>query len=270
MPGIVHQKHGMWRCPTTPLGMRYSSTFRRRFIKHGLSMRLGHTLLICASATQMVAIAACDRADRPDPERFETTIAAWEERDQSAPPPRDAIVAIGSSAIRRWATLRLDMAPLTIIQRGIDQSWMQDAVHYADRIVNAYEPRAVVLYAGDSDISGGLSPDELLDDFLAFVAKIHAARPETRIYFLSLMPSVTRWNDWERMAQANALIAAATDIDDTLFYIDVATPMLDPGGGPPTASLFVDDTANPAPEGYAIWTDVVRPILYEHELVYEY
>ena len=229
--------------------------------------RLRSLLTLCALAVQLLTLTACFR---PDPERFDAEIRAWEEQDRESPPPRGAIVFVGSSSIQIWDSLALDMAPLTVIRRGLGGSWMRDAVHYAGRIVTAYEPRAVVLYEGDDDIGvGHLYPRNLLTDYHAFVDRVHADLPAARIYFLAIKPSIARWIRWDSMAEANALIKAATEKDERLFFIDVATPLLGPRGGPPPESLFIEDKLHLTPEGYAIWTDIVRPFLYEHELTYE-
>ena len=46
--------------------------------------------------------AADARQNRPDPERWEDVIAAWEAEDRETPPPDGAIVFVGSSSIRFW------------------------------------------------------------------------------------------------------------------------------------------------------------------------
>ena len=70
------------------------------------------------------------------------------------------------------------MDPLTVIHRGFGGSWMLDAVHYVDRIVTNYNPRAVVVYEGDNDIGASrLPPEEYMNDLRAFVSRIRAVLP---------------------------------------------------------------------------------------------
>lgn len=210
------------------------------------------------------------RQTRPDPARWEDVIAAWEAEDQISPPPEGAIVFVGSSSIRFWDTIHEDMAPLTVIHRGFGGSWMQDAVHYANRIVTNYKPRAVVVYEGDNDVgAAGLSPEEYMNDLRDFVTRVHTALPDTRIYILAIKPSVSRWASWDAMAEANRLAVEFAASDDRLQYVDVATPMLGPGGGRPSDDIFIQDMLHMNPKGYAIWTDAVRPVLMAHEARYE-
>ena len=210
------------------------------------------------------------RQNRPDPERWEDVITAWEADDRETPPPDGAIVFVGSSSIRFWDSVHEDMDPLTVIHRGFGGSWMLDAVHYVDRIVTNYNPRAVVVYEGDNDIGASrLPPEEYMNDLRAFVSRIHAVLPETRIYVLAIKPSVSRWDNWDLMDEANQLTIAEAARDDRLFYIDVATPMLGPAAARPPEDIFVADMLHMNEQGYAIWTDVVRPFLMEHEAGYE-
>jgi lysophospholipase L1-like esterase len=227
--------------------------------------------LIVLIASFGVAVSSADAGQsRPNPERFENTITAWEAEDRAAPPPEDAIVFVGSSSIRFWESVHEDMAPLTIIHRGFGGSWMQDATHYADRIVTNYKPRAVVVYEGDNDVgAASMPPEQYLTDLRAFVSRVHDALPTTRIYILAIKPSVSRWANWELMDEANHRTIAEVEGDDRLFYVDVATPMLGPNQGRPPEDMFVADMLHMNEKGYEIWTDVVRPFLMEREARFE-
>lgn len=227
-------------------------------------------VILLAVLLQLAASLAAAQGERPDPARWESTIAAWEAQDSTSPPPEGAVVFVGSSSVRLWDTVAEDMAPLTVIHRGFGGSWMADAVHYVDRIVTSYEPRAVVVYEGDNDVGGGgLSPAGFIEDFDIFVERIHAALPGTRIYFIAIKPSPSRWEYWSVMAEANRLVQTRAAADDRLIYLDVATPMLGEDGSLPSAGLFVDDRLHMTAAGYAIWTAAIRPVLVEYEAPFE-
>jgi lysophospholipase L1-like esterase len=202
-------------------------------------------------------------------ERFEKDIQRFEAADKKNPPPEGAIVCIGSSSMRLWqATIKEDLAPLTIIPRGFGGSTMNDALNFADRIVLPYKPRAIVLYEGDNDISQGIAIETLTNTFRAFVTKVHAASPDCRIYFLSIKPSISRWNIWPEMKKANSLINAECAKDKRLTFVDVASSMLD-AEGKPLKHLFKSDNLHMTKDGYVIWRDVLKPILLKNELQFE-
>jgi lysophospholipase L1-like esterase len=197
-----------------------------------------------------------------DPAFFEDEIAAFEAADREHPPPERPVVFVGSSSIRLWDTLAEDMAPLPVLNRGFGGSQLAHAVHFADRAVIRYRPRAVVLYAGDNDLDErtGKSAADVVRDFEAFVARVHGSVPDARIYYLAIKPSRLRWARWPEMAKANAEIAALCAGDPRLAFLDVATPML-ATGEPPARDLFIIDGLHLSAEGYALWTSVVKPRL---------
>ena len=91
---------------------------------------------------------------------FENEIQDFENADRKEFPPPGAIVCLGSSSFTGWnSTIQKDLAPLTIIPRGFGGSTMNDALHYTDRIVIPYKPRAVTF----EDVVFHLSRGGLLD-----------------------------------------------------------------------------------------------------------
>lgn len=190
---------------------------------------------------------------------FEDEIAAFEAADRERAPPERPIVFVGSSSIRLWDTLAEDMAPLPVLNRGFGGSQLAHAVHFAERVVIRYRPSAVVLYAGDNDLDArtGKTAADVVRDFRSFVARVHEAVPDARIYFLAIKPSRMRWARWPEMAQANAEIAALCAGDPRLGFLDVATPML-ASGEPPSRDLFIFDGLHLSTQGYALWTSVVK------------
>lgn len=193
---------------------------------------------------------------------WESAIVAFEESDRTAPPPPGAIVFTGSSSIRMWSSLAEDMAPLVVLNRGFGGSHIAHVNHFAERIVTPYGPSAVVLYAGDNDLASGSdkTPETVFGDFRRFVEIVRGAHPDARVYFLAIKPSLSRWDRWPLMRDANARIAAFASETPGVEYVDVATPMLGPDGRP-RPELFIVDGLHLNEAGYALWTDIVRPVL---------
>nr|MDO8118819.1 hypothetical protein [Candidatus Sigynarchaeota archaeon] len=150
-----------------------------------------------------------------NPARWESAIRAFEEMDRKNIPGPGGIVFVGSSTFTFWITLDEDMAPLPVIRRGFGGSTIHDSVIYASRIITPYKPCMVVLYAGDNDIAfkdgckiDGDYAGECVDDFTEFVAAIHGALQDARVYFVSIKPSIARWDLWPVMQEANEQIKA--------------------------------------------------------------
>jgi lysophospholipase L1-like esterase len=191
---------------------------------------------------------------------FAAEIAAFEKRDAIVMPTRDGVLFLGSSSIRMWTDLPRDFAGHNVINRGFGGSTIPDSVRYADRIAIPYSPRTIVFYAGDNDLAAGHTPEEVTADFQALVAKVHARLPRTRILFLSIKPSLSRWQLMDSIRTTNALIQAYTATDPRLGYIDIVPAMLGPDGKP-RPELFREDGLHMTRAGYDIWRAAVGKAL---------
>ncbi len=197
-----------------------------------------------------------------DPLAWEPAIRKFEASDRVKPPPPDVIVFTGSSSITFWSTLEHDMIPLPVINRGFGGSRMNDVVYYAPRIVVAYRPRAVVLFAGTNDLAGSKpkTAREVYDGYRAFVDVIRAALPDTPVYYISITPAPSRRKHWPIVQEANRLIHDYAAADPRLHFIDLTDAILGPDGKP-DRSLFRIDRLHPNHKGYAVWTGRIKPIL---------
>lgn len=194
--------------------------------------------------------------------RWENDIAAFEAEDQATAPPEDALVFIGSSSIRLWSTLKDDMAPMPVIQRGFGGSKLGDAIHYMDRIITPYAPRAIVIFSGSNDIAGDnpKPAEEVLALYKEFVAGVDKAIPGTPIYFIAISPTMARWQHRDIVAAANQQIEAFSAEHAHLHFIDTASALLDDEGNSKT-ELFREDQLHLNADGYAVWTSIIKPAL---------
>jgi lysophospholipase L1-like esterase len=206
------------------------------------------------------AVLAASSAVAQQPgDRWEKYVAAYEEADRTTPPPTGEIVFVGSSTIRRWDVASY-FPDLKIINRGIDGTELSDAVKYIDRLVLRYEPRLVVVYAGDNDIGGGKISEQVSVDFERFVRAVHAKLPQTRILYIGIKPSPLRWLQVDRMRLANQVISTICQRDDRLAFLDFDNLMLG-WDEKPRRDLCVEDGLHLSPQGYQLWTAVLKPYL---------
>lgn len=212
----------------------------------------------------LVATSAAQRTS--DPSRWADAIAAFDA--DAASRPSGAIVLTGSSSFARWRTMEADLAPLTVVPRGFGGSTMADVLHYVDRLVMPYEPRAVVIYEGDNDTFFGVSPDTIASQLEAIISKIHAALPDTRVYVLSVKPSLARVGVWDQAQRTTALYKQIVAADDRLHFIDVATPFLKPDGTV-MDDVFVADGLHLNEKGNRIWAAAIKAVLMKIEAEFE-
>jgi lysophospholipase L1-like esterase len=193
-----------------------------------------------------------------DSSQFEPEIKAFEAADRTNPPPKGAVLFVGSSTIRFWKTLAQDFPELKVINRGFGGSHLSDSTFFADRVIIPYQPKTIVLYAGDNDLAAGKTPEQVFADYQAFIQKIRAKLPETRIVYLSIKPSPSRWHLKDQILATNRLISGLKD--ERLLFIDTYSPMLNPDGQP-RAELFQKDNLHMNAEGYKLWTSLIKPQL---------
>lgn len=198
------------------------------------------------------------QAAAPAAGRFDAEIAAFEAADRAEPPPKRAVLFIGSSSIRMWDSLSRDFPRLRVINRGFGGSEMSDVLQYAGRIVIPYAPRVIVLYEGDNDLANGKSPERVIADVRAFLTLVRERLPGTRVVLLSVKPSIARWNIVDSIRRTNTLLRAESARDSLVRYVDIYTPMLG-AGGRPRPELFLSDGLHMTPAGYAIWRAAVAP-----------
>jgi len=197
-----------------------------------------------------------------NPAYWEGDIAAFERRDVSNPPPRDAVLFVGADDVRQWATLPYDLAPVPVIQRGFGGAQISHVTHFAPRIVVPYRPRAIVLMAGEADLSDvrGRRPEDVLNDFKIFVATVRKAGVAAPIYFVSIRPSPMRSSRWLGAQRANALIQDYEKTAQGLYYIDVASFLFDEKGTL-RRDFFRWDGLSLNEKGYALLTQIIKPML---------
>jgi len=195
--------------------------------------------------------------------QWEPQISAFEARDKTNPPPRGAILAIGSSSIQFWETLKQDFSPLPVVRRGFGGAMMSDVLAYADRIILPYEPRVVLLYAGENDLAGRRTSRQVLADFRELIHTIHVRLPDARIALISIKPSITRKHLFDRIRRANALLKAEAARYEFVDFIDVFTPMLDEQRNL-KGELFSNDGLHLNTNGYHLWASLIKPRLACH------
>ncbi len=208
-------------------------------------------------------------AQNIDPTRFEKNIERFEAMDAENMPPEGAIVLTGSSSIALWNRSAAEaLAPLTVIPRGFGGSVMGDVLHYLDRVALVYKPRAILIYEGDNDTAFGLDLDLVEGQLNEIIARVDAELPDTRIYLLSVKPSVARLNFWEQAQALSARYQAIADANPKVFTIDVVTPFMD-ANGEVMRDIFISDNLHLNEKGNEIWGRAIKAGLMPVEAQFE-
>ena len=224
-------------------------------------MTRARTLLTALCCLAICAISAFSQQAPAPINKWEAEIKKFEEADRQQAPARGAVVFVGSSSIRMWKDLAKDFPSTKVINRGFGGSELPDSTYFADRIITPYQPRMVVLYAGDNDLAAGKTPQQVFESYQVFVSRVREKLPKVKIAYISIKPSLARLKLMEQMRATNALIRGYAAASKNLMFIDVFTPMLNQEGQP-RPELFIKDGLHMNREGYDIWRKVVAPYLH--------
>ncbi len=190
---------------------------------------------------------------------WEKQMATFADDDAKKPFPTGETVFVGSSSIRMWK-LPDSFGERKVLNRGFGGSQIVDSVTYLDTLVIKHKPKTVVLYAGDNDLASGKSVEKVVDDFKAFVSKLQAALPETKIIYIGIKPSISRWKMVDKVRAANREIQSFAGSSKNVVFIDIDKPMLG-ASGEPNPELFLKDGLHMTPAGYKVWTSLLMPHL---------
>lgn len=202
----------------------------------------------------MFFLVALCLAQTDDFTKWEKDVAAIEKKHKDAKP--GGIVFAGSSSIVKW-NLKKSFPDLPVFNCGFGGNQIRHNTHFAERTIVPLKPEKIVFYAGDNDIGAKRTPEQVRDDFAAFVKLIHEKLPKTTIYYLPIKPSVKRWDMYETQKKANALVLELTKKDEQVKYIDIV-PLMFGKDGKPDPELFVADGLHMSEAGYAKWNEMVK------------
>lgn len=214
--------------------------------------------VLCFILLCVLQIIVFAQSDYQRTDLWEKEIAAFVKIDKSEFPKKSGVLFVGSSSIRMWKNLAEDFRDFSTINRGFGGSQIEDVNFYAPQIVLPFTPKLIVLYAGENDITDGKPPETILEHFKKFVSIVHKNLPKTRIIFISLKPSPSRWNFAAKFQEANRLIKTEIEKDKRLLYVDVWEKMLN-ANGEPRKDIFQDDELHMNSAGYEIWRETLLP-----------
>ncbi|KAA0992415.1 GDSL-type esterase/lipase family protein [Dyadobacter aurulentus] len=170
-------------------------------------------------------------------------------------------VFYGSSSINLWRTLYADFEDAKPVNLGFGGSTMAACTWFFDRIMTQIGPaKAMVIYAGDNDLGDGRNPMEVCLHYRQLIGQVRQKFGSIPCYYISIKPSLQRWEIISQIRAANRLILDVINGDPDQHYIDVFPAMLDEQGTP-SRVLFEQDGLHLSPAGYELWKTRIRKSL---------
>lgn len=178
------------------------------------------------------------------------------ERDSLEYDPK--MIFYGSSSIRLWETLHEDFKDHSPVNMGFGGSTLAACVWFFERLLKPFRPGSIIVYAGDNDLGDGRHPEEVLIFFQQLVARTRQHFGDIPLAFISIKPSITRWNIVDSIRYTNTLIEKEIHHQGNhLHFIDVYHMMTD-NAGYPKREFLDPDGLHISTKGYALWKDIIR------------
>jgi lysophospholipase L1-like esterase len=167
------------------------------------------------------------------------------------------MIFYGSSSIRLWETLYEDFAAYKPVNLGFGGSTLAACVWFFDRLLADYHPESLIVYAGDNDLGDGRHPEEVFIFFRQLVACTRSRFGNIPLAFISIKPSITRWNIVDSIRYTNKIIEEEIKQQgDNLHFIDISHRMTD-NAGYPKREFLDPDGLHINEKGYALWKEII-------------
>jgi lysophospholipase L1-like esterase len=185
-------------------------------------------------------------------EKWEETIKRFETADAAKPPVKGGVLLVGGSNARRWTDVSDYFPDHKVLNRGFGGARLENVLYYVDRIVLPYAPKVIILNAGGNDLSSGSSPQQICDAARAFITKVEASLPDTKIFIVGIPPvrrAAQTPDGLDGLRKMNRMMEEMTKTQKHVEFIDLFPSFLD-DKGEHRAELFVEDGTHFSPKGY--------------------
>ena len=197
-----------------------------------------------------------------DKPAFWNDIEHFKEINKENPPPKGAILLIGSSSFTMWKDVSNYFPEKQLINRGFGGSSLNDLNFYSDELLKPYSPKQIIIYCGENDFAANerLTSRQVFNRYKHFYAEIRKYYPTIQVDYISIKLSQSREKLWPKFIAANSFIKKFTDKKKNADYIDITKDMNDENGRT-RKDLFLEDMLHMKPNGYEIWAKEMKPFL---------
>lgn len=194
---------------------------------------------------------------------FEAEIIAFAKSDSIVPPLPGKIVFAGSSSFTKWKDINQYFPGYSIINRGFGGANLLDLTQYVQETILKYKPKQVVIYCGENDLASSdtVTAEMVLSRFANLYKIIrNELGKKTKISFVSIKPSISRWHLETKIVAANQLISNFITHQANSNFINIHNAMLQTDGSV-MKDIFITDNLHMNAKGYAIWQKIIFPTL---------
>lgn len=197
-----------------------------------------------------------------DKPAFWNDIEHFKQLNKENPPPKDAVLLVGSSSFTMWKEVSDYFPGKQIINRGFGGSSLNDLNFYSDELLKPYSPKQIIIYCGENDFAGNekLTARQVFNRYKNFYAEIRKYYPNIQVDYVSIKLSPSREILWSQFIATNSLIKKFMTKKKNSEYIDI-TKVMNDEKGLIRKDLFLEDMLHMKPSGYEIWAKEMKPYI---------
>lgn len=170
------------------------------------------------------------------------------------------IIVAGSSAIRRWVDASNVFAPYEVLNMGISGSTVKQWLKWYKKLIVDYHPSAVVLFPGTrNEIKRNRSVKTTTEHVRKLLKALNEELPGVPIYYMSVYRNYNQKRNWPLEKRCNEKIKEYCKELKDVYYVDVTHALMK--NDMPKSGVISKDGVHMSKEGYAIWDDVIVPIV---------
>ena len=202
--------------------------------------------------------------------QFEKEVSLLESLDLVEKAGEKELLFIGSSSIRLWDNIQVDMYPYSSVKRGYGGAHFYDFIHFSERLVKNHSPKAILIFVANditgsknfTNLVGDLSPNEVKKLFRYNYKLIRSIHKHIPIFLIETTPTPKRWKVWNKILKANKKLEGFCEQEPNLYFISTRDKFIG-ADGLPIQSLFLNDELHLNVDGYKLWSSVIKSKLIE-------
>lgn len=170
------------------------------------------------------------------------------------------IIVAGSSAIRRWEDASNVFAPYEVLNMGIGGTTAKQWLKWYKKLIVDYHPSAVVLFPGvRNELRKSRSVKTTTEHVRKLLKALNEELPGVPIYYMSVYCNCKQKENWPLEKRCNEKIKEYCRELKNVHYVDVTHALMK--NDAPKPGVISKDGVHMSKEGYAIWDDVIVPIV---------
>ena len=157
--------------------------------------------------------------------------------------------------------LREKLGKYRPVNLGIGGDWIQN-VRWRIRngVLDQVHPKVIVVMIGTNNISGGFTPDEIVEGIGLLIKDLYEKAPGSKILLYGIFPRGAGLKDQkhEMIRQINAKLALMAD-NKKIFYMDIGDKLVESDGS--ISTEMMKDRLHIGLKGYKIWEASLTPVI---------